>query len=285
LFITTVVAWIFIAITKRHHDRLEKRNSELQETNQQIEAQKSEIEQTALTLSEANEQLSKMNKEKDEFIGIVAHDLRNPLNGIIGLCEVTEPEDKELKDFVQDIHQSGERMLTLIETLLDVSRIEGEKVHLQEQSVELNPLILEARSHYAGEAKRKKIQLSCTLEASKDIKLSTDPDWLQICINNLISNAVKYTPEYGHVFVSSQITGDRVEISIEDSGPGIDDENQKKLFKKFVRLAAKPTGGESSTGLGLYLVKNMCDRLGIEIKVKSRLSKGTTFTLSIPFSA
>ncbi|MDQ8199064.1 sensor histidine kinase [Pelagicoccus enzymogenes] len=282
LVTTAVVAWIFIVSIKRHHDRLERRNQELCKTNQEIERQKTRIEQSAASLETANNELSKLNKEKDEFIGIVAHDLRNPLNGIMGLCEVIDFDEDDPVEFINDISDSSKRMLSLVETLLDVSRIEGHDVKICSQTVSPSSLVEDSCSLFKEHAERKNIQLSIKVESAEDLSFRTDPEWFSICLNNLISNAIKYTPEYGKIQVSTQSETDYVRISISDTGPGISEEDQRKLFGKFARLSAKPTGGESSTGLGLYLVKSMCERLGVEIIVRSQLGKGTTFTLKIP---
>ncbi|MBK1876860.1 sensor histidine kinase [Pelagicoccus mobilis] len=282
LVTTVVVAWIFIAAIKRYHVRLERRNEELFETNRQIESQKAELEESSASLENANATLSQLNKEKDEFIGIVAHDLRNPLNGILGLCSVTDLEKDDLSEFVQDIERSSESMLSMVETLLDVSRIEGHEVRLVKRDVNPERMIEESCKLHKEQAKRKHIQLSCESDAPDGTLISTDPDWFVICLNNLISNAVKYTPEYGRVVVRTRAESKQICIEIEDTGPGIGPEDQEKLFGKFVRLSAKPTGGESSAGLGLYVVKNMCERLGVGISVRSLLGKGTTFTLMVP---
>lgn len=279
LLTTAVVAWVFIALIKRHHDGLAKRNEDLSKTNKQIESQKAEIEKTAVSLEEANRELSELNKEKDEFIGIVAHDLRNPLNGILGLCEVTDLEEDDPVEFVRDVKRSAECMLSLVETLLDVSRIEGHKVQLASRVVDPVTLIEEASGAFSDQARRKGIQLSCEYGSQRECQISTDPDWFLICLNNLIGNAIKYTPEYGHVTIRTKIEETRICIEVRDTGPGISVEDQGKLFGKFVRLSARPTGGESSAGLGLYVVKGMCDRLDVDIEVQSLLGKGTSFIL------
>jgi len=282
LITTAVVAWIFIAAIKRYHVRLEKRNEELSETNRKIESQKSELEESSASLEKAIGELSQLNKEKDEFIGIVAHDLRNPLNGILGLCSVTDLEEDDLSEFVRDIECSSESMLSMVETLLDVSRIEGQEVQLLKRDLDPKTLIEESCVLHKEQAKRKHIQLLCEWGDPDGVQISTDSDWFMICLNNLISNAVKYTPEYGRVVIRIRTDSKQVCIDIEDTGPGISPEDREKLFGKFVRLSAKPTGGESSAGLGLYVVKNMCERLGVDISVQSMLGKGTTFTLVVP---
>ncbi|MDQ8179249.1 sensor histidine kinase [Pelagicoccus sp. SDUM812005] len=282
LLTTAVVAWIFIVSIKRHHDRLERRNQELSRINDQIERQKKKIEQSAASLEKANDELSRLNREKDEFIGIVAHDLRNPLNGILGLCAVTDFDEDDPVEFIQDIEDSANRMLSLVETLLDVSRIEGHDVQVSSQHVNPFELVKNSCAQFTEHADRKNIKLSIEGDTKSELRIFTDPDWFSICLNNLINNAVKYTPEYGKVQVKTYAETGSNCIAISDTGPGISEEDQRKLFGKFARLSAKPTGGESSTGLGLYLVKSMCERLGIEITVRSVLGKGTTFTLKVP---
>ncbi len=104
-------------------------------------------------------------------------------------------------------------------------------------------------------------------------------------MGNLISNAIKYMPRYGQLSIYTRLLDNSIKINVKDSGPGISEEDQKKMFGKFVRLSAKPTANEPSTGLGLYIVKKMCERLGLDIRVNSALGEGTVFTLIQQLSA
>ena len=286
IFITIVVAWVCILVIKRQHARIEKRNAELTTINQQNEQTRSELLELTRRLEAANERLQALNSEKDEFISIVAHDLRNPLNAILGLCQIAEvdPNDEALKSIFRDIEDSGEIILSLTKALLDASQIEAFHGQIQLHAFEINPLILKSCALYRKQAERKKIVLEYDLTSSEQLLVNSHKDWLAITISNLLSNAVKYTPQYGKVSVASRSDGDVLELSFSDNGPGISFEDQEKMFRKFMRLSAKPTGNEVSTGLGLYVVRKMCDRLGIEIQVNSQLGEGTSITLRIPQS-
>jgi signal transduction histidine kinase len=286
IVVTAVIAWICETAIKRNQARLEKRNVALTRINEENELQKKELELTAEQLTTANATLSGLNQEKDEFISIVAHDLRNPLNCILGFCELAAHDvpdpDFELKSFVSDIQNFGERMLDLTQSLLDVSRIEEFQGTIQMDEVDCNAIIHETALHFSIPAKQKKISLELDLDETIGLKVYSKPDWLSICMNNVLSNAIKYTPLYGQVAIRSRIQAGCIEVKIEDTGPGISVEDQKKMFGKFARLSAKPTGNEASTGLGLYVVKKMCDRLNIGIRVQSVLGEGTTFILALP---
>ncbi len=287
LLITLIVAWICVGMIRRNQARLETQNCQLIRINHQNEAQKKALSQAASDLKKANSTLAQLNKEKDEYISIVAHDLRTPLNGILGHCSLVELEDPnfDLKTFVDDVEDCGERMLHLTRALLDASQIEAEGSGCKLETLGLNPLLEQAVNQMEAHALSKKITLSHDLHATRGLNVSSNAHWLTICINNLCGNAVNYTPPYGRVSLRSQQNPNDpncLDIHIQDNGPGISQEDQAKLFGKFVRLSARPTANEPSTGLGLYIVKKTCDRLGIKIHVTSELGEGTTFTLSIP---
>lgn len=286
LLVTTVVAWICGSVIKRTQARIEKRNIELTQINHENEIQKQELALAAEQLSTANQKLSELNQEKDEFISIIAHDLRNPLNGILGLCQLAEYDDDSLEfdrqSFVTDIQDCGERMLGLTQSLLDVSRIEAFQGQVEMEAVDCNIILKKSAAEFESSAQRKKITIDFDLAQNDGDTVQSMPDWLAVCINNVLSNAIKYTPIGGKVTIRSRYALDCFELLIEDNGPGISPDDQKKLFTKFTRLSAKPTGNEPSTGLGLYLVKKMCERLNVAIRVESELGKGSTFILSLP---
>ncbi|WP_308985141.1 sensor histidine kinase [Thalassobacterium sedimentorum] len=281
LLVTFIVSYICISAIRRHQSRLERRNLELSRINATNEAQKSELLVTTEELAQANEQLKSLNKEKDEFIGVLAHDLRNPLNSVIGLCDLAEEDfsDFSKDDFVSDIKKSGERMLDLTNRLLDVSRLESFNGQLRTELVCFNSVIKSVVDQFHSQAQKKKISLHLNLAASEELQFDSNRDWLDICISNLVSNAVKYTPQYGQVGIVTRCVDTRVELEISDTGSGISEEDQRKLFGKFVRLSSRPTGNEPSLGLGLYIAKEMCNRLGMQILVRSQLGRGTSFII------
>lgn len=282
LLTTALVAAICIYVVRSHKAGIEKQNRERLKNTRLIEDQQAAIESESAELEALNLKLQELNHEKDDFLGIVAHDLRNPLSAIIGLSELTQaelPQDSPFREAVDLIRQNGEEMLELINELLNVSRIEADLESIETAPVAWNPLITAAAARFKNEATRKHIQITSECDASHELKVCGVEEWLEIIVNNLISNAVKFSPKYGKVIIRTERIKDRLITRIEDSGPGISREEQGKLFQKFVRLSAKPTGNEQSTGLGLYIVKKMCDRLEVDIRVESDLGQGASFIL------
>ncbi|HKK18288.1 MAG TPA: sensor histidine kinase [Opitutales bacterium] len=282
LLTTAVIAAICIFVVRSQKAGVERQNRELKEQARLIRNQQAAIEAEAAELESLNAKLKALNHEKDDFLGIVAHDLRNPLNSIIGLSELTLsdlPPDSPLNESLGHIQKSGEDMLELIDELLNVARIEAYHESFQTEPVAWNPLIEQTTRRFEKEAARKHIRIHRELDATAETKLPGVQEWMEIILNNLLSNALKYSPEYGEVTIRTERGTTSVTTRIKDSGPGISPEEQTQLFQKFVRLSAKPTGNEHSTGLGLYVVKQMCDRLGIKVRVESALGRGATFIL------
>ncbi|PXA05307.1 hypothetical protein DDZ13_00130 [Coraliomargarita sinensis] len=285
LLTTALVAGICIFVVRSQKAKAECQNQELKESTRLIQEQRAAIEKETSELGALNLKLQTLNSEKDDFLGIVAHDLRNPLNSIIGLSELTLselPDDdstKEFKESLSHIHRSGEEMLELIDELLNVARIEAYHESFETQLIEWNPLLERTAQRFAEDASRKHIQLKLEIDATGETELKGVEEWMSVIVNNLLSNALKYSPEYSKVTLRTERTEHTVITRIQDSGPGISPDEQSKLFQKFVRLSAKPTGNEHSTGLGLYVVKQMCDRLGINIRVESGLGRGAIFIL------
>ena len=200
---------------------------------------------------------------------------------MIGLCDLAEADLSEFprEEFVLDVKKCGLRMLDLTERLLDASRMESFRGPVNTEELELNEVIESVAEQFVRQAEQKNISFSVDLSASAGLHLQSHRDWLDVCISNLLSNAVKYTPKFGKVGITTRCSEARVEIEFSDSGSGISREDQGKLFGKFVRLSARPTDNEPSLGLGLYIVKQMSDRLGMEVQVNSSIGKGTSFIL------
>ncbi len=164
LAVTSVVACICITAINRHQSKIHRRNDELIKINQENEAHKQELLQATQKLESANKRLSQLNAEKDEFLSIVAHDLRSPLNAIIGFCDMAEAEDEDeafdIGPFVSDIKDSGERMLELTQKLLEVSRIEAFQGIIETEEVDWNAVIEISAGHFARQAQDKKSKSS-----------------------------------------------------------------------------------------------------------------------------
>lgn len=234
----------------------------------------------------ANELLTKLDKEKNEFLGIAAHDLKNPLQTIIGYCQMqTSYFDKLSKEKIlkqtNNIEITSARMLDLVSNLLDINAIEEGLIKVNKEKTALFPLLEKITESIENQASQKgiKVHLETT---EKNMEVITDPLLLRQIIENLLSNAIKYSPESSEVLLSCTRVNGSIEVAIKDSGPGIPANEQELLFKKFSRLSTRPTAGESSHGLGLSIVKKLSELLNIQVNFESEQGKGSTFKLLLP---
>jgi two-component system sensor histidine kinase/response regulator len=251
---------------------------------------------THIELKQARERLREMNDEKNEFMGIVAHDLRNPLGAITGYAEIvleetaslqpSSPEkfDRSLKEMAQcagHIHETSRRMAEMVQNLLDANRIERGEMKLSLAPIELTAVlssVVETQRPRAA-AKQQTIQLQ---NETAPVTVFVDPNVLVQVLENLVSNAVKYSPPGKSICVRMKKLPESVRCEVQDEGPGLSAEDQKKLFGKFARLSAKPTGGEHATGLGLSIVKKMVEAMNGRVWCESELGKGALFVVQLP---
>ncbi len=256
--------------------------------NSQIALKSSENERKALMeeLKDKNIKLETLDEVKNKFIGMAAHDLRNPLATVRGFSqmlvesdeEITE-DSKEMLDMIQDL---SNQMLDLVNDLLDVSVIECGKLNLETQPVDIKTLVEKRIRLMRGFAEKKKINLCAQFNEVPELHL--DPSRICQVIDNLISNAIKYSPSERQVIISIENIDGYVWVHVQDEGPGLTEDDQKKLFQGFQKLSTKPTAGESSTGLGLAIVKKMVEAHDGQLKVESSPGKGSTFSFGIPLS-
>jgi signal transduction histidine kinase len=231
-------------------------------------------------LAASNEGLAHLNNEKTEFLGMAAHDLRNPLTAIIGNADLLQMESRgEAAASGREISKAGRRMLELITDLLDANAIEEGRYASQVEPHDLRALVVAGLQHHASAAERKQSTLllgdgpACWAQADRKAVLQV--------VDNLVSNALKYSPPGSVIGLTVQIVGEEVEFAVRDQGPGISAEDQKKLFQKHTRLSARPTGGESSVGLGLSIVKRLAEAMGGSIICQSALGAGAIFALRL----
>jgi len=234
-------------------------------------------------LQEKNEILLKLDQEKNEFLGIVAHDLKNPLSAIKSLSgEIERSINKipqlQLLKFIRIIQIASRQMFNLINNLLDVNAIESGKINITCQRLNLLPIIHALLEIYSDRAREKQIHLHFSSELSEGYVLG-DENIVQQILDNLISNALKYSPYHKNIYIRVYAYQNCIRCEIQDQGPGLSAEDQQKLFGKFSRLTPRPTGQEHSTGLGLFIVKKLAERLNATVWCESQLNQGTTFTL------
>ncbi len=277
---------------------VEERTAELQEKNNDLEAaneeiqrqmeiqtdQAHEIELANTTLQEQNEKLNDLNREKNEIIGIVAHDLKNPISAVHGLAELVQSgfaEPEQVPEITRQIVATANRMLQLVRNLLDVNRLESGTVQFNFVDFDITPMVETTIAQYTPLAEAKDISLRYHKETDSSTIIADEQATMQI-LDNLISNAVKYSPHGKQVFIRVSSTLHSVRLEVEDEGPGLSDDDKPKLFGKFARLSARPTGGEYSTGLGLSIVKKMVEAMNGRVWCESDLGKGATFIVELP---
>ncbi len=259
--------------------KVEERTEALQNANGEIQRQNHDLEIK-------NEQLVELNNEKNEFLGIAAHDLKNPLSNIKMLSKVLLDEHStlshdEVQEFSGHILKASEQMFLLITNLLDVNAIERGGVKIELTNFDVALVVKSVVSTYISRAAQKNITLHYQHDGSPHIVYADQNATYQV-LDNLVSNAVKYSPSDKNIFVRISTNGSAQRFEVQDEGPGLSEDDKKKLFGKFARLSAQPTGGEHSTGLGLSIVKKMVDMMKGKIWCESELGKGATFLLELP---
>jgi signal transduction histidine kinase len=232
-----------------------------------------------------NEKLTAANVEKNRYLGIAAHDLRNPLASIRGLGQLlmehaVEPSQED--EFHQTIYRTSDEMLGLVNDLLDVSVIESGKLDLRRTAVDTGKLVRQRVELLEPYARSKKIEIA--LDASGAPLANIDAARFGQVVDNLIGNAIKFSPSGTKVTVTLHPGDADFVFSVQDQGPGIAEAEHKLLFQSFQKLSARPTGGEKSTGLGLAIVKKIVDAHGGSIAVDSTPGSGTKFTVTVPLN-
>ena len=231
-------------------------------------------------LAASNEELAHLNNEKTEFLGMAAHDLRNPLTAVIGFADLLQMDPSpRTASSAAHIASAGRRMLELIKDLLDANAIEAGVYASNIEPHDLRALVEAGLQHHHSASERKQIPL--VLEEGSPCWAQTDRKAALQIIDNLVSNALKYSPSGSQVTLQVREVNDWVEFAVHDQGPGIGEADQKKLFQKHTKLTARPTGGESSVGLGLSIVKRLAEAMGGSVGCQSQLGTGSTFYLRL----
>ncbi|MEJ2117026.1 MAG: ATP-binding protein, partial [Alphaproteobacteria bacterium] len=233
-------------------------------------------------------ELKKLDKMKDEFVSTVSHELRTPLTsikGALGLLDspVLGELPEQAKSMIRIAHNNSDRLVRLINDILDIEKIEAGKMNFTLKEVELLPFlarVVDANRAYA-------LQFMVMIELSlidENSKIIGDPDRLEQVVTNLLSNAVKYSPKGGRVFVTAEGRANTVRISIRDEGSGIPEEFQKKIFSKFAQADSSDTRAHSGTGLGLAISKAIVEHHGGTIGFNTTENNGTTFYFDLPLT-
>ncbi len=255
-----------------YYDELSRLNNEL--VNYQRE------------LSKKNRELDELNKLKNQFLGMAAHDLRNPLMVIMNLSDFlledyNEQWNENQQKMLKTIEKSSHFMIRLLEDILDISAIESGNLNLYKEKTNLNTLIQKNLNLNSILADKKKISIQFQADENNTV-INIDASKIEQVLNNLISNAVKFSLPGTKVTVRIADHPNEVTVAVRDQGPGIPEDEQDKLFRPFSKISVKSTDGEKSTGLGLSIVRNIIQGHGGKVWVESKVGEGSTFCFSIP---
>jgi signal transduction histidine kinase len=245
-------------------------------------AARAEAEAVQRLLSEQNERLRELDKLKDEFVSLVSHELRTPLTSIRGYLELMLSEElsDDQRRFLRIVDRNSERLLDLVSDLLFLAQIEAGKLAIEVGSFDLKRLVEECVEASAAVAESRGVELEATI--GRLPKIEGDRTRLHQVLDNLLSNALKFTPSGGRVDVSLKRDGDTAVVEVGDSGLGIPEEEQARLFERFFRSSNATENAIPGTGLGLTITKAIVERHGGGIEIESAENAGTTVRVRLP---
>jgi signal transduction histidine kinase len=232
------------------------------------------------------QQLEAANRHKSEFLAHMSHELRTPLNAIIGFSEMLKEEyfgemNEKQMEYSVDIHSSGKHLLSLINDILDLSKVEAGRMELEVSEFDLPMAIENAMTLIKERAARHGINLEVSVDEKLDCFHGDERKFKQILVN-LLTNAVKFTPEGGRISVAAGKNNGVVEVSVADTGVGIAPDDQERIFEEFRQAKGDVTNKAEGTGLGLTLTRKIIELHGGKIWVESELGKGATFSFTLP---
>ena len=259
--------------------KIKKTEKRLKKANKDIKILYKELERT-------NKELQKIDQLKSEFVSTVSHELRTPLSimkeGISLVLDEVPGKINEKQKKVLDMSKDNiDRLARVINDLLDISKIEAGKMELRKVLVDFPALMKDIYARWKLQSDRRHQDLQIFLPDSP-VNIYADPDRVNQVLNNLLSNATKYTPEGGKIKIELQDRKDRVDVSVSDTGIGIAKENLPKVFSKFQQFGRRAGGGAKGTGLGLSISKQLVEMHKGTIIVESEPNKGTRFSFSLP---
>jgi len=263
----------------RTGDELESLAGQFNDMSDELRRSYAELERK---VEERTQQLAVANRHKSEFLANMSHELRTPLNAIIGFSEALREKmfgelNAKQEEYLDDIHASGRHLLSLINDILDLSKIEAGRMELDLSSFPARDALESTLSLVRERAQRKGIQLSLEVESGMR-EIRADERKLRQILLNLLSNAIKFTPEGGRIAVDARMNGAGLEVEVSDNGIGIAPEDQAAVFEEFRQVGPRAEG----TGLGLALTRRFVELHGGRIRLDSATGQGTTFTFTLP---
>ncbi|MBN2524028.1 MAG: hypothetical protein JXB24_12215 [Bacteroidales bacterium] len=269
---------------EEQNEMLLDKTKKLNEINKLLEKRQKFIRNQAEKLIQTNDKLKTLNATKDKFFSIIAHDLKNPFNSILGFCEIIllkydSMKEEKKKQLIQVVYDSAQNVFELLENLLQWSRSQTDTIPFQPEEFIVNDIIQSNIALTDNLVKEKNLKIEHNLK--KEIKVYADKNMIKTVIRNLITNAIKFTQE-GGIFIEVTENKSQTEISIRDTGVGIDADKLNSLFDIGGMKSTQGTRGESGTGLGLILCKEFIQKNNGNIFVRSEIGKGSTFGFTLP---
>lgn len=254
-----------------------KVKGQLQAANSVLDIQKNRI-------ASKNTKLEPLSQQRNAFIHVIIHDLRNPLSTIDGASQILQMNEKsdtpeEIRELTDIIVSASKRMNLLISSLLNIFETDGGNIESEFVTTNSKHTIQKVINEYRPLAAKKQITLKSELV---DSSIITHPESVIGILSNLISNAIKYSPDNTEITVLSKVTDNEWELVVRDQGPGFSEQDFEDIFKPFAKLSASPTGDETSTGVGLYSAKTSIDRLNGQIDINRAYEDGAEFICRIP---
>lgn len=291
---------------RQTNEELIKQSEELQASEEELRVQEEELRQINAELEEKNEavqvamqnldqkakELEQTSQFKSEFLANMSHELRTPLNSILILAKLLQENTKQNLtskqiEYAGIIHKSGSDLLELINDILDLSKIEAGKVEMIFEDVQVQSIAENMRQTFEVLAQQKKIHFSIVIDEALPLKINTDKQRIEQVLKNLLSNALKFTPENGSVTLSFQLndaSSNLIAITVKDTGIGIPQNKQQLIFHAFQQADGSTNRKFGGTGLGLSISRELTHLLGGKIKLKSEPGKGSEFILLLPLS-
>ncbi len=258
-------------------------NDELGHLNNSLNHMADSVQASFERSEAARRQAEDNSQMKSDFVANVSHELRTPLNGILGFSEIIleDAKDSETREFAQTIHQSGQHLLSVVNDMLDVAKIEAGHMTLEPVVTQIRALLNEVALLHTNSAEQKGLKLHTLLEDDLPEQMCTDPTRLRQVINNLLSNAVKFTAK-GEVTLSARWVDQQLIVGVRDTGAGIAPHVQEVVFERFRQATSFVTREHGGTGLGLALVREFIKLMGGELRLTSQLGLGSYFEFSVP---
>ncbi len=269
---------------KAEAEALRNQISNLQQRSEELKKQNKDLQENISKLSKSKDELEDLQEQKNELLALIVHDIKNPVSLMKSLVELLKSYDltaTEQQEIIEDISNTTSKIVTLSQEVSKILSLESSRLQLNYTEADLNDILADVARRYEPAADNKSITLYFKRNDSLP-ECEMDVIKIDDVLDNLVSNAVKFTPEEGKVYLGAKLQEDCVVVDVSDNGQGLSEEDIKQAFKRGSKLSARPTGGEHSSGLGLWIVKKLVELHGGKVWIKSAVGKGSTFSFRIP---